>query len=140
MARSTFNFISFLIRLVFAVILVYASYNPSHYSFYHWVTGAQAGLDPLMIFCGVVLVIGWSVYIRATLRSLGPIGLILATAFFGSMVWLILDWGEVPMNNDALIGYLVLGVCSAILAVGMSWSHVRRRLSGQADVDEIEEG
>jgi len=26
-----------------------------------------------------------------------------------------------------------------ILAVGMSWSHIRRRLSGQADMDDVDE-
>jgi hypothetical protein len=31
---------------------------------------------------------------------------------------------------------LILGV---ILGVGMSWSHIRRRLSGQASVDRVDE-
>jgi hypothetical protein len=26
-----------------------------------------------------------------------------------------------------------------VLATGMSWSHIRRRLSGQADVDDVDE-
>jgi Family of unknown function (DUF6524) len=30
-------------------------------------------------------------------------------------------------------------VVATILAIGMSWSHVRRRLSGQADVDDVDE-
>jgi Family of unknown function (DUF6524) len=31
---------------------------------------------------------------------------------------------------------VVLVILSLILAVGMSWSHIRRRMSGQVDVDE----
>jgi len=31
-------------------------------------------------------------------------------------------------------------VLSLILATSMSWSHIRRRLSGQLDVDDVETG
>jgi hypothetical protein len=35
--------------------------------------------------------------------------------------------------------YIELGILTFILAVGMSWSHIRRRLSGQVDViEEVE--
>jgi hypothetical protein len=34
---------------------------------------------------------------------------------------------------------MVLFVISALLAVGMTWSHIRRRLSGQFDIDDIED-
>jgi len=30
-------------------------------------------------------------------------------------------------------------VAATILAIGLSWSHVRRRLSGQTDVDDVDE-
>ncbi|MGB5773274.1 MAG: DUF6524 family protein [Sedimenticolaceae bacterium] len=33
----------------------------------------------------------------------------------------------------------MLVLLSAILAVGMSWSHIRRRLTGQIDVDEVDD-
>jgi hypothetical protein len=32
----------------------------------------------------------------------------------------------------------VLLVSAIILAIGLSWSHLRRRLTGQADVDEVD--
>ena len=32
-----------------------------------------------------------------------------------------------------------LGIKDTILAIGLSWSHVRRRLSGQVDVDDVDE-
>jgi hypothetical protein len=34
--------------------------------------------------------------------------------------------------------WIVLVGLSLLLAVGMSWSHIRRRLTGQVDVDEVE--
>jgi hypothetical protein len=35
--------------------------------------------------------------------------------------------------------YVVQLVLCLILAIGMSWSHVRRRLSGQVDADDVDD-
>ncbi len=88
---------------------------------------------------GVVLLIGWTIFIRATSRSLGAFGVILALAFFGNLFWLVTQWGLIPTNSVTAVTYIVLFVIGAVLGTGMSWSHVRRRLSGQADVDEVED-
>ncbi|RKZ96292.1 MAG: hypothetical protein DRQ43_04485 [Gammaproteobacteria bacterium] len=140
MARGGFDFSSFLIRIFFALILVFASYNPSGYSFYDWaLKGLETGFEPLMAFAGVVLLIGWVVYLRATITSLGFIGLMLAFAFFGTLLWMVIDWGFVPADSVQTITYIVLSLLSLVLAVGMSWSHIRRRMSGQFDVNDTDD-
>ena len=140
MARNSFDFGSFIIRLLFALILVFATYNPSGYSFYDWMlTGLESGFQPLMAFAGIVLLIGWVVYIRATITSLGLIGLLLAFAFFGTLLWMVIDWGIVPADSIQTITYIVLTLLSMVLAIGMSWSHIRRRMSGQGDVNETDD-
>ena len=48
-------------------------------------------------------------------------------------------WGLVPADGVRAVTYLTEVVMCGILAIGMSWSHIRSRMSGQADVDEIEE-
>ncbi len=70
------------------------------------------------------------------MRSIGFFGVVIALAFFAAVIWLIASWGWLDPHNTTAMTWVVLVVCSAILAVGMSWSHIRRRLSGQADVDE----
>jgi len=127
------------VRFIIAVILVFCTYNPEGYSYYDWFINNPTELDPLKILAGIILLIGWVIYLRATLRSLGPIGLILASAFFGTLVWLIIDWGIVPADSIRAVSYLILIVLCAIMATGISWSHIRRRVSGQADVDDIED-
>jgi len=140
MAGKNFNLESFFVRLFFALTLVLATFNPSGYSFYHWMlTGLETGFEPLMAFSGIVLVIGWVVYIRATITSLGLIGLILAFTFFGTLLWMVIDWGIVPADSVQLITYIVLSLLSMVLAIGMSWSHIRRRMSGQVDVNETDD-
>jgi hypothetical protein len=138
-AASAFSLQGFLWRFLFALILVFATYNPSGYSFYHWAMQSLGAIDPLVVLAGIVLLIGWVMFIRATLRSLGAIGIILAVALFGTILWLIIDRGWLAADNVKVITYLVLLLLSAILATGMSWSHIRRRLSGQVDVDDIED-
>ena len=136
MARNEFNFVSFLFRLGFALVLVLLTYNPSGYS---WVGYLNADI-PLVYKAasGIVLLIGWVMFLRATWNSLGPIGTILAVAFFGVIVWLFIEWGLFTLEDTTILQWAILLVLAGVLAVGMSWSHVRRRVSGQFDTDEIE--
>jgi len=137
---SNFSPTSMLARFLAAIVLVFATYNPSGKSYVHWLLDTFNGgeFKPLFVLAGIALIIGWTIFIRAARRSLGLIGFILAVAFFGTLLWLVIDVGIVPANNRLVIEYLILIIASAILGVGMSWSHVRKRMSGQADVDEIE--
>lgn len=129
-----------LLRFVFAVVLVFATYNPSSYSYYDWVVGTLPEFSAVVVFAGIVLLIGWTILLRATLRSLGPFGLVLAIAFFGVLLWLVVDVGLVPADSTQAITYLILVALSGVLATGVSWSHIRRRVSGQSDVDDVDEG
>lgn len=136
MARKEFTFVSFLLRFIFALALVLLTYNPSGYSWVGWLLSDTALV--YKVAGGVVLLIGWVMFLRATWRSLGAIGTMLALAFFAVIIWLFHYWGFFAMDDIATIQWIVLFVLSGVLAVGMSWSHVRRKLSGQYDTDEIE--
>jgi hypothetical protein len=130
----------FLLRFIVAIVLVFCTYNPEGYSYYDWVLTDLKNITPLKVLAGMVLLIGWIIYIRATIRSLGAIGLILAFAFFGTLLWLVVDWGLIPTDSVRAVSYIILFLICAVLAIGISWSHIRRRITGQLDVDEIEEG
>ena len=136
MARNEFNFTSFLLRFAFALALVLLTYNPTDYS---WVGYLQSDIPKVYLAAsGIVLLIGWVMFLRATWNSLGPIGTILAAAFFGVIIWLFIEWGFFSLDDTTVIQWVVEFIVAGVLAVGMSWSHVRRRISGQYDTDEIE--
>jgi Family of unknown function (DUF6524) len=78
------------------------------------------------VFVGVVLLIGWVLCLRATLRSMGGLGLLLANAFLAALFWLVADWGWLPIENVAAISWIGWVSVAAILTVGMSWSDLRR--------------
>jgi len=132
------NWVGVGVRFLLAMVLVFATYNPSGYSFFDWGIKNIADFSILKLFVGVVLLIGWAMFIRATLVSLGPFGITLAAAFFGTLLWLVVDWGLIPASSVKAVTYLILVAASAVLATGMTWSHIRRRLSGQLDVDETD--
>ena len=139
MAEKRFTFVNFLIRLVAALILVFATYNPFDYSWFHYFLKYENKLDPLLILAGLVLLTGWIIYLRATLRSLGAVGTSLAVALFSAVIWLLIDRGILSVEETTALQYIVLVMVASVMVIGMSWSHIRRRMSGQLDVDDVDE-
>jgi hypothetical protein len=135
--HRSFGFVDFLWRWAAALLLVFATYNPSGKSYFHWVKasfGAE-GLQALHYFTGVVLVAGWAVFLIATERSLGALGSVIGAALLGTGIWLLVDVGVLHPDSTSSIAWLALFAVGTLLAIGMSWSHIWRRLSGQLEVD-----
>ena len=65
-----FNSQGFLLRFIFALILVFVTYNPSGYSYYHWASdifaSSELSITPPFALISIILLIGWTVYLRAT--------------------------------------------------------------------------
>lgn len=137
MAVRVFGWSNFLIRLVVAIFLVFATYNPSGYSWAHWLKNSETKLDPILIVSAILLLIGWVIFLRATARSLGLVGSILVLALFGSILWAMVFYGWLSLDNPSAVSYVALILISLLLAIGISWSHVRRRMTGQLDVDDL---
>lgn len=132
------SFSGFLFRALFSLLLVLLTFNPSGYSFVHMAANGFPQITPLEAVCGIVLLIGWIVFLGATLRSIGLLGMLLAFALFAALIWLIVSWGWVTLADTNALTWIALIVLALILAVGMSWSHLYQRWSGQATVDEVD--
>lgn len=133
---TEFNIGSFFARWVFAIALVLGTYNPSDYSYVSWVMGESSVFGPVMALVGVILLIAWIVFLRATFLSLGVLGIVLGGALFACIIWWCIDIGLLSLEATGALTWIALLILSFILAAGMSWSHIRRRLTGQFDVDE----
>ena len=138
MARE-FTAFSFISRLVFALVLVFGTYNPTDYSYVSWVMNETTTFGPVTALVGVALLIAWIVFLRATFMSMGWLGIILGAALFGCVVWVFVDLGWLALDSSGAITWVALVLVAFLLAVGMSWSHIRRRLTGQFDVDDVED-
>ena len=133
---NEFNAGSFIGRWIFALVLVLGSYNPTQWCYFSWATAETTSFGPIVAIVGILLLIGWIIFIRSTFMSMGWLGITLGAALFGCIVWLIVDQGWLSLDSEDNIAWVVLVILSLILAVVMSWSHIRRRLSGQFDVDD----
>jgi|GEM_PF-44024 hypothetical protein len=141
MATHRFGLSSFLARLVMSAILVLLTFNPTQFSYLHWVQRSfeQSRLGPAHALAGVVVLTGWVILLRAANRSLGIGGLLIGAAFFGTLVWFLISLGWLAIDARSTITWIALLCLSALMAIGLSWSHVRRRLTGQIDVDDIDQ-
>ena len=137
-STTTLGWGGLFIRLLAALVLVLATYNPEGKSYYHWISQNLGSINAVMAFTGIGLLIGWAIFIRATLRSLGVIGVALAIAFFGTLVWLMVEQDVVSPDNIRVFTYIVLVMVSMVIGMGMSWSFIRRRMTGQLDVDDVD--
>ena len=129
----------FLFRWLAAVVLVFATYNPTQWNFVRWAMRDWETRLSMVVLAGLVLLIGYIIYLRATFRSIGAVGVVLVAALIGAIVWVLVDNGLLDINDAQLMTWLGLVALSLVLAVGLSWSIVRRHLSGQADVDDVDE-
>lgn len=119
--------------------LLAATFNPTDWNYARWVSQNFADQMPLAVLLGLLLLVGYIIYLRATLRSIGTFGMGLVLAVIGALLWVLYDFGWLTLENrtgNIWIGLLAL---SLVLGIGLSWSHVRRRLSGQADMDDVDE-
>lgn len=129
------------LRSLAALLLVFGTYNPDGWSYFHWVvtpmrTGVPtAGPISVKVLVGLLLLAGWGVFLNATRRAIGLAGSLLVMAVAGVVVWVMIDVGMVSAKSARGITYVVLVAAALLLAVGMNWSHLSRQLSGQVDMD-----
>lgn len=129
----------FLTRWLCAFLLLAATFNPTDFNYVIWARDFGAENLSIAVLLGLVLLIGYIVYLRATFRSIGAIGMVLVLAVVGAGLWVLYDLDVLRLDDPTMNLWLGLVALSLVLGVGLSWSHVRRALSGQSDVDDIDE-
>lgn len=126
-----------LLRWLGAFLLLAAIFNPTSWNYVAWARGSWSDQMPLIVFTGLILAVAAMVYIVATMRSIGVLGALVIAAVFGAGLWVLTDWGLLSLSNPGLNTWLAILVLSLILGIGMSWSILRQRLSGQQTTDEV---
>ena len=136
---APFTIGSFLWRLLFALIVVLVTYNPTPYSYLQWLWSSKGShaLGPEHAVAGIALVGGWLIVLTATHRALGALGLIVVAAFLGALVWWMIDAGWLAGTSLGVIQWVSLVCLAILLAVGMSWAFIWRRITGQYEVDDV---
>lgn len=134
-----FGFKDFLWRLVFSVALVLVTFNPTGHSYYHWLADGFPSVQPLEVVAGIALLGAWIFFVRSTMAAIGTLGLVLLLALFSAIVWWVVSQGWLDVSNRSAMAWVVLLILGLVLGIGMSWSHVRRGVTGQASVDRVDQ-
>jgi Family of unknown function (DUF6524) len=128
---------SFISRWLGALFVVLATYNPSGISYYHWLVDTSDTRWSLKALVGVTMIILNMLFVLVSLRSMRPSGVLAAAVFCAVLVWALLDNGYLHGLSTWTWVTLVLALAGSILGAGVSWSHIRGRLSGQADSNDV---
>ena len=59
----------FVLRWLFAFLLLAATYNPTDWNFTRWVTASGGDMMSVAVLGSLLLIVGYIIYLRATMRS-----------------------------------------------------------------------
>jgi len=131
-----FGPLNFLLRWLVTLFLVFATYNPSGRSFYHWAVSGNAPWT-IVAVVAIALVAAFMFLLRSTWRSIKPFGTFLLAIFLGLFNLMLVNLGVVTVTGGWVITVMILLSISTLLAVGVSFSAIRARLAGQIDSDDV---
>lgn len=116
------------IRILACVAFVLATYNPSGYSYWDWL---GEGVTTSNAAVGIIIVIIYAFLMWVVLAELGTLGTIsglVLAALVGRQLYLM----AAPETAVGMVLQLIALVCFAgFLGVGLSWSTLTQRLTGQ---------
>lgn len=126
----------FLLRWLAAFVLLAATYNPTDWSYIRWAINNGAEQLPLAVLIGLLLLIAYVLFLTAVLRGIGTLGVILVVAVLAALVWVLWSYGLLSLENPTANTWIALVLLSVVLAIGMYWGILWRRMSGQLEVDD----
>lgn len=129
----------FLIRWAFAFGLLAATFNPTRWNYVRWAVSNYETELPMAVLFGLLLIIGYIIYLRATLHSIGMVGMFLVSSVVAALCWVLYDRGLLSLTNSSLNVWIGIFALSVVLGIGLSWSVVRRGISGQVDINDTDD-
>ena len=133
------NLTGFFLRWLFALLLILVTFNPTGYSLFHWVWPCANEQLPLKILVMVVVLACYLLYVSASMKSLGMLGILVVFAFCATLIWLFVDQGWLNLKDSSILAWVMILMLSIVLGLGVSWSHIKKRITGQFDTDDIGE-
>ena len=123
-------------RFLAGLFVVLGSFNPYGFSYYDWVVSGN-GMTAWKTMVGIGLLILHIVALLASVRSLGTIGVGLVTALFASAAWVLMIGNCSTSRIRACSNSRCSSYCGAVYGIGLSYSHIRARISGQYDSNDV---
>ena len=127
----------FAARFGAATLVVFATYNPSGYSYVDWLLATRGEHLVLKLTLGLALAMIYYALLSITLGAMRLAGVMAGALASVLLVTEIIRWVAPASLYQSWSGYLLLGEWvlllsfALVLAFGMSWSALIERLTGQ---------
>lgn len=129
-----FDWKAALARVLFSLFVVFAVYNPSGRSYWHWLWDGQGHVWPKLTV-GLLLLLVHAAILGTLFGALGKKGVAMVT------VAVLCAWVTgaqlTDLDSFSLEGLAImpLGVVSLVYAAGLCWSLLHHRLAGITHVE-----
>jgi hypothetical protein len=132
-----FSYPGIIVRWLMSMFVVFATFNPSGYSYVHWVLRDADQPWSLKVLAGLLLGSLATTFLLATVRALGLRGIVAASGLLAAATWAIIDLGLFRNLSHSAYLTIVLTLIASILALGLSWSNLSLRVTGQVDSNDV---
>jgi hypothetical protein len=122
-----------IVRTLACFLLVFATWNPTGYCFLTWARYYPFATAPEIAAVGMLLIGLHILFLRIAWLSLGVDGILGALAILLAGVFTLAEFGLLDLWRGLVWTYLLLSGFSLILAIGMTWSLLKRRIVGQSN-------
>ena len=115
-------------RLLLSVALVFATYNPAGFSYWHWV--AMEGGVGLKLMAGLVLIAVYVALLLATWEVVGVSGAFLVSTVCLGVARELALLGFLDLADGSTVALVLGGTVSIVIGFGMCFSIIFGRLTG----------
>ncbi len=137
MTMGRFDYRSVVARLLFSGFLIFATYNPSGYSYVHWVAAWSLDQWEIKMLAGILL-LGLLIYLlQTTVSALKPSRVAYVVIACGSASLVLAQAGLIDLSLWSTWVNVGLVTAVVLLTVGMSLSHISHRLAGVVHTEEV---
>jgi hypothetical protein len=134
---TRFDYRSIVARMLFSAFLVFAAYNPSGYSYVHWIAAGTLDQWEIKVLVGVLLFGALTYLMQTTLSTLTRPRVVYVIIACGSLSLVLGQAGLIDLTLWATWVNIALATAVVLLTVGMSISHVAHRLAGVVHTEEV---
>lgn len=134
---TRFDYRSVIARLLFCAFFVFAAYNPSGYSYAHWVASSPLDQWEMKILAGILLAGALIFLTQTTFSTLRRSGAVYVTITCISLALVLGTTGIIDLSRWETLTTAALATFVAVLTVGISISHIHHRLAGVSHTEEV---
>ena len=130
------DFWAFLARVLYPSFTVFATFNTSGYSFYHWVVDHPGDDLILKVFAGGMLAFSYYNIGETMSVALQRTGLLIVVVTASAGAWYLIDQRWITVDSRADLINAMQMTLVLVMAVGLSYAHLHSRIGGIKVVEE----